>query len=109
MTEQARLHAMNAEYESAKKSQVVTWVLWIFTGGIGGHRYYLGDFGYAILMTLLGWATLGIWPIIDAFFINRRLRERNREIYNELAFRYGTTVQANTPHGANQPPTYTVY
>lgn len=98
MSEQARLHAMNAEYESAKKSQVVAWVLWIFTGGIGGHRYYLGDIGYAILMTLLGWATFGVWWLIEAFFINRRIRERNRQIYTEIAYRYGVTTNMGVPH-----------
>src|SRR5699024_11280119 len=50
-----------AEYESAKKSPVVAWVLWIFLGGIGGHRYYLGDIGYGIAMTLFTWMTFGLW------------------------------------------------
>lgn len=97
MSDQARLHAMNAEYDSAKKSQGVAWVLWIFTGAIGGHRYFLGDIGYAIAMTLLGWMTFGIWPIIDAFFINRRIRERNREIYAEIAYRYGVSHTTGIP------------
>lgn len=93
MSEQARLNAMNAEYESAKKSQGVAWVLWIFTGGLGGHRYYLGDIGYAIAMTLLAWATFGIWWIVDAFFINRRIRNKNREIYNQIAYRYNIILE----------------
>lgn len=67
MSEPARINAMSAEYESAKKSQVVTWVLWVFTGGIGGHRYYLGDIGYAVAMTLVNWMTFGIWGLVDAF------------------------------------------
>ena len=93
MTDPARLQAMYAEYESSKKSQVVAWILWIFTGGIGGHRYYLGDIGYAIAMTLLAWATFGIWWIIEAFFINRRIRQKNRTLYNQLAYRYGVPLQ----------------
>lgn len=97
MSEQARLHAMNAEYESAKKSPIVAWVLWIFTGGIGGHRYYLGDIGYAIAMTLLAWMTFGLWWLVDAFFINRRIRQRNREIYAEIAYRYGVSHTAGFP------------
>lgn len=97
MSEQARLYAMNAEYDSAKKSQIVAWVLWIFLGTIGGHRYYLGDIGYAIAMTLLGWATFGIWWLLDAFFINRRIRQRNREIYAEIAYRYGISNTTGVP------------
>jgi TM2 domain-containing membrane protein YozV len=93
MSEQARLYAMSAEYDSAKKSQVVTWVLWIFLGAVGGHRYYLGDIGYAIAMTLLAWATFGIWWLIEAFLINRRIREKNRVIFNDVAYRYGGAAQ----------------
>lgn len=103
MSEHARISAMNAEYESAKKSQGVSWVLWIFTGGIGGHRYYLGDIGYAIAMTLLNWMTFGIWGLVDAFFINRRLREKNRNIYTQLAYRYGVSLE---PTAAPYPQPY---
>lgn len=98
MSEQARLHAMQAEYESAKKSQVVAWVLWIFTGAVGGHRYYLGDIGNAIAMTLLNWATFGIWWLLDAFFINRRIRVKNRRVYHETAHRYGVTTHIIQPY-----------
>ncbi|WP_022869795.1 TM2 domain-containing protein [Yaniella halotolerans] len=94
MSEQARLNAMYAEYDSAKKSPVVAWVLWIFLGGVGGHRYYLGNIGYAIAMTLLAWATFGIWWIVDAFFINRRIRNKNREIYHEIAHRYNIMLDS---------------
>ncbi|MEM5614188.1 TM2 domain-containing protein [Staphylococcus pseudintermedius] len=55
------------------------WLLWFFTGGIGGHRYYLGDIGYAIAMTFtLG--GLGFWSLIDAFLISGRLRKKTKEI-----------------------------
>src|SRR5699024_10083492 len=99
------LNAMNAEYESAKKSPAVTWVLWVFTGGIGGHRYYLGDIGYAVAMTLVNWMTLGIWGLIDAFFINQRLRLKNRDIYNQTSYRYGINLYSGMPanQSSNQP------
>lgn len=80
MSEQARLHAMNAEYESAKK--ISDRCL-----GVDLHRrnrrtpLLLGQpSGYAIAMTC--WVlTFGIWWLIEAFFINRRIREKNRELY----------------------------
>jgi len=105
MSEPARLNAMNAEYESAKKSPAVTWVLWVFTGGIGGHRYYLGDIGYAVAMTLVNWMTFGIWGLIDAFFINQRLRLKNRDIYNQTSYRYGINLYSGMPanQSSNQP------
>lgn len=59
------------------------WLLWFFTGGIGGHRYYLGDIGYAIAMTFtLG--GLGFWSLIDAFLISGRLRKKNEEIERDI-------------------------
>ncbi|PWZ99431.1 TM2 domain-containing protein, partial [Staphylococcus pseudintermedius] len=50
---------------------------------IGGHRYYLGDIGYAIAMTFtLG--GLGFWSLIDAFLISGRLRKKNEEIERDI-------------------------
>lgn len=57
-------------------SLTVTWVLWVLLGLVGGHRYYLGNFGIAILQTLtIGGA--GIWWIIDAFLLTGRVRAIN--------------------------------
>lgn len=64
------------------------WLLWFFTGGIGGHRYYLGDIGYAIAMTFtLG--GLGFWSLIDAFLISGRLRKKNEEIERDIIVNMG--------------------
>jgi len=70
---------LESEMNKVRKNKTPAWLLWIFTGGIGGHRYYLGDIGYAVGMTFLNWATLGIWGLVDAFFINERIRRKNEE------------------------------
>jgi len=44
---------LSTEIERRKKSRAVLWVLWLFTGTIGGHRYYLGDKGRALLQTIV--------------------------------------------------------
>ncbi|WP_408010526.1 TM2 domain-containing protein [Pseudalkalibacillus sp. A8] len=73
------LHLLGSEMEKRKKSTVVTWLLWLFLGGFGGHRCYLGRVGSGVAMTLtLG--GLGIWALIDAFFINGMLKKKNEEI-----------------------------
>ncbi|PXA35324.1 TM2 domain-containing protein [Staphylococcus pseudintermedius] len=73
------LMILRSEMDKKEKSKGVMWLLWFFTGGIGGHRYYLGDIGYAIAMTFtLG--GLGFWSLIDAFLISGRLRKKNEEI-----------------------------
>lgn len=54
----------------------VAWVLWVLLGLLGGHRYYLGNIGIAILQTLtIG--GLGIWWVIDAFLLTGRVRAIN--------------------------------
>jgi TM2 domain-containing membrane protein YozV len=56
------------------------YLMWLFLGGIGGHRYYLVDIGMGIAMTLtLG--GLGFWAFIDVFFIGKRLEEKTLCLY----------------------------
>lgn len=66
------------------KSTGVAYLLWFFTGGLGGHRFYLGRVGSGIVMLILFIVTiftavigvgivtgivLGIWCLVDAFLI----------------------------------------
>ena len=68
------------EVNANKKSGTVAWLLWLFTGGIAGHRFYMGTAGSAFLLIFLNLITVGIACLVDAFFINRRLREHNEQI-----------------------------
>lgn len=73
------LSLLISELDQTKKSTVVTWLLWFFLGGLGGHRYYIGKIGTGILMTVtLG--GLGIWTLIDAIFIQSMLKKKNTAI-----------------------------
>ena len=78
------------EYESSRKKGIVAWLLWLFLGALGAHRFYLGNTGYAIAMLLCGWMTLGIWPLLDGIIcINRNLKKQNRELWERIAAKYG--------------------
>lgn len=82
------------EYESNRKKGVVAWLLWLFLGALGAHRFYLGNTGYAVAMLLLGWATLGIWPFLDGLIcINRNLRAQNQNLWNRLAATYRVPLE----------------
>ncbi|TMV06375.1 TM2 domain-containing protein [Ruegeria sediminis] len=91
-----------------KKSTGVAYLLWLFLGGLGGHRFYLGRTGSAVTMlilSILGWATvafmvglvllipLGIWLLVDAFLIPGMIREdaeaKRARIANEVAVMSG--------------------
>ena len=51
------------------KSRMVASILGFFLGGLGIDRFYLGNIGMGIAKLLLGWLTLGIWPLIDWIII----------------------------------------
>ena len=74
---------LKQEVNRRKKSVAATWILWIFLDIFGAHRFYLGDYGRAIgmLLTLGG---LGIWALVDAFFIPSALRRKEDEVREEV-------------------------
>ncbi|MCX8045749.1 MAG: TM2 domain-containing protein [Anoxybacillus gonensis] len=73
------LQILTSEMEKRKKSSGTAWLLWIFLGGIGAHRYYLGKIGTGVLMTLtIG--CLGIWTFIDLFLLSGMIRKTNEGI-----------------------------
>jgi TM2 domain-containing membrane protein YozV len=87
-------------FESRKKSAGVAYLLLIFLGGLGAHRFYLGRTGSAIgqlVLFILGWATavivvgffllaaLGIWLIVDLFLVPGIAERHNGELMKSLA------------------------
>lgn len=86
-------------FEASKKSTGLAFVLWFFTGGLGGHRFYLGRTGSAIaqlMLSIFGWLTiwvgiglvllipLGIWLVVDLFLISGMVQENNSELMKRL-------------------------
>lgn len=73
-----QLSIVQSEMNNKQKSKGIAYALWFFFGGVGGHRYYAGDIGMGIAMTLtLG--GLGIWSLVDVFFIGKRIETKNNE------------------------------
>ncbi|MCA1032052.1 TM2 domain-containing protein [Bacillus timonensis] len=77
------LQLLSSEMSKKQKSSGTTWLLWIFTGGLGGHRFYLGKTGTAVAM-LLTLGGLGIWAFIDLFLINGMVKDTNERIEDEI-------------------------
>lgn len=59
------------------KSPTTTLLFSIFLGGFGVDRFYIGDTGLGVAKLLLGWATCGIWPLIDIFLSYKQCKEKN--------------------------------
>ena len=77
------LQLLNSEMSKKQKSTGTTWLLWVFTAGFGGHRFYLGKTGTAVAM-LLTFGGLGIWSFIDLFLLNGMIKNTNDKIENEI-------------------------
>ena len=88
----ARAHMM---YDANRKSTGVAYLLCIFLGGFGAHRFYLGRTGTSavqLVLWLLGWATLfiawiplGIWIIVDLFLIPGMARNENMSLADKFS------------------------
>ncbi len=78
-----QLQLLASEMTKKQKSSGTAWILWIFTAGLGGHRFYLGRIGsgVAMMLTLGG---LGIWAFIDLFLLSGMIRETNERIENDI-------------------------
>ncbi len=101
MSDAARL----MQYDANKKSVAAAYVLWFFLGGLGAHRFYLGETGtaVAILLITLGsvalmaamigfftiWVTI-VWVLVDVFLIPGIARKYN----SALAARLGAAPDA---------------
>ncbi|GIE85949.1 TM2 domain-containing protein [Actinoplanes regularis] len=86
--ERLRLLRAESEYDAIKKNPRIAYAIWCAAGIFGGHRFYLGDTGrsIAMLFTLGG---LGVWSLIDVFFIARRVRTVNHARRAAVMARYG--------------------
>lgn len=80
---------LESEVKSEGKNMVVAYILWYFLGVFGGHRFYMGRTGSAIVMIVLFITILGIivnfiWWVIDAFLLHTWVKDYNRNIENRV-------------------------
>lgn len=54
---------------ASRKSRGIAALLCYLVGGFGVHRFYVGRTTSGIMMILFGWATLGIWWLVDFIMI----------------------------------------
>lgn len=74
-----QLAIVHSELTKKGKSKTTAYLFWFFLGALGAHRYYAGDVvrGIFMMITLGG---IGIWALIDVFFIGKRIEEKNEQI-----------------------------
>lgn len=86
-------------FESGKKSTTTAFLLCLFLGGLGIHRFYLGRSGSGaamlimwlcscvLMLVLIGFVTIWItpiWAFIDLFLISGMTKQYNDELASKL-------------------------
>ncbi|SDQ89259.1 TM2 domain-containing protein [Actinopolyspora saharensis] len=77
------------EYQARQKSLVVSYILWLFLGMFGGHRFYAKRVGSAVAqlictVTFIGSIVTVVWIIVDAFLIPGWIRDHNLQLAEDL-------------------------
>ena len=77
MTDQQRAW-FYAEYQQASKDEVVGVLLALFLGGLGAHKFYMGETGLGILYLVFFWTGIpAIIGFIECFLMPERVRRYN--------------------------------
>ncbi|HIE44503.1 MAG TPA: TM2 domain-containing protein [Candidatus Omnitrophica bacterium] len=74
------------------KSVGVAYLLWLFLGGIGIHKFYLGKTGWGIAY-LLGGDIFGIGWLVDLFTLPGQVRAANERKGEEVKEAQQSEVQ----------------
>jgi TM2 domain-containing membrane protein YozV len=93
-----------AEYDSARKDEVVGVLLALFLGGFGLHHFYLRRNGLGILYLVFCWTGItALLGLIECFFMPGRVRDYNAMQATYIAshiLSIPSVYNAATPHCA---------
>ena len=93
MTDQQRMLFLT-EMTRRRKDRTVAFVLCLFLGGFGAHRFYLGQAGVGVIYALFCWTFIpAIVALAELLIILPRVDRYNEQQAQEVA----VTVRALTP------------
>ena len=74
-----------ARYNTERKDKTVGILLCLFTGGLGGHEFYLGNIGVGVIYLVFCWTFIpAIIAFIQLFTIQPRIIKMNDEIAQKI-------------------------
>ena len=85
MTDSQRM-MFQSEIGKSRKNRTTALLITLFFGGLGGHRYYMGQVGMGILYTVFCWTFIpAIVAFIELFLIMGRVDKYNEQLSQEVA------------------------
>ncbi|HIS29420.1 MAG TPA: NINE protein [Candidatus Avamphibacillus intestinigallinarum] len=90
---------VSSELTNKGKSTLLSYILLLFLGSLGIHRFYLGKSGTAaaqLILTIIGWMTIlfvvgfvpliivGIWLFVDLFLVPGMVQSANNQIEQDI-------------------------
>lgn len=77
-------------YNGVKKNPQTAVLLAVLLGGVGAHRFYLGEMGVGVIYLLFSWTWIpAIIGVIEAFTISRKVNQLNARKAYEIAVSFG--------------------
>jgi TM2 domain-containing membrane protein YozV len=103
MTDTQRM-MFQSEMSHRRKDPTTALLLTFFLGGLGGHRFYMGQVVVGLLYLLFCWTFIpAIMAFIELFLVSGRVRKYNEQQAMEVALR----VKALSPAPSSTPATST--
>jgi TM2 domain-containing membrane protein YozV len=85
----AQLQLIEQRVANDGPNMVLAYVLWLFLGILGAHRFYLGRVGSGVVMlvlsiTFFGLIITGVWWLVDAFLTAGMVQKKREDLRQKL-------------------------
>jgi len=85
------------QYNNVKKNGVAAVLLALFLGGIGGHKFYMGQAGWGVLYLLFCWTMIpAAVAFVEAFLLPGSVNQYNQRKMTEIAAALGMISAPST-------------
>jgi TM2 domain-containing membrane protein YozV len=94
------------QYNANKKDGTVAVLLALFLGGVGAHRFYMGEVGLGILYAVFFWTLIpGLIAFVEIFLMSGRVSRYNLSLAETLAGQVRLMMPTPMPQLPSLPPT----
>jgi TM2 domain-containing membrane protein YozV len=95
MTDQQKMMFLS-QYNSVKKDATVAVLLAFFLGGLGAHRFYMGQIGLGILYAVFVWTFVPAFiALVECFLMSNSVKIYNAEQANLVAIQIRAAFPRN--------------